>query len=200
MNCEDRSLSARCDHYKIVAIKSYSCCLAVEIYNYYKIEVIKSHTIVAVRLVDGPDDASGRVEVYYNGTWGTVCDDNWDIDDARVVCKQLGFRYTLNAYGSARYGGGNGPIWLDKVECSGSESSIFSCKHAGVGNHYCNHSEDAGVKCGNTKGKNRLCSALYDWLTTCEQHLRNKAFPVLTPFLRLRHKRNKYARCLVVYH
>ena len=57
-------------------------------------------------------NATGRVEVYYNSTWGTVCDNYWDIDDARVVCRQLGFSYALNAYGSARFWPGN---WADFV-------------------------------------------------------------------------------------
>ena len=111
-------------------------------------------TVLAVRLVGGSDNATGRVEVYSNGTWGTVCDDNWDIRDARVVCRQLGFRYALNAYHNAPYGRGTGPILLDNVTCFGSESSLFSCGHSGVGNHNCSHSKDASVRCGNTGGEN----------------------------------------------
>ena len=107
-----------------------------------------------MRLVGGPDNATGRVEVYYNGTWGTVCDDYWDIDDARVVCKQLGFQDALGADTDAYYGEGTGPILLDGVKCFGSESSIFSCRNNGLGNHACRHSEDAGVRCGNTLGEN----------------------------------------------
>ena len=94
------------------------------------------------------------MEVYYNGAWGTVCDDYWDIKDARVVCRQLGFRYALNAYRNTRYGRGTGPIFLNLVSCRGSESSLFSCRHAGVGNHYCGHNKDASVRCGNTGGEN----------------------------------------------
>ena len=109
--------------------------------------------ILVIRLVDGPDNATGRVEVYYNGTWGTVCNDDWDIYDARVVCRQLGFRGPLNAYKSGRYGQGSGQILLDSVRCSGSESSLFSCKHRGVGNHYCDHNEGASVRCADTEGE-----------------------------------------------
>ena len=111
-------------------------------------------TVLAVRLVGGSDNATGRVEVYYNGAWGTVCDDDWDISDARVVCRQLGFRYPLNAYRNAHYGQGTGPILLNRVNCLGSESSLFSCKHSGVGNHNCGHSKDASVRCGNMGGEN----------------------------------------------
>ena len=94
------------------------------------------------------------MEVYYNGTWGTVCDDNWDIDNADVVCKQLGFRDALDAYGSAHYGQGTGPILLDDVNCKRDESSLLSCRHSGVGNHNCHHSQDASVRCRGNGGKN----------------------------------------------
>ena len=93
------------------------------------------------------------MEVYYNGTWGTVCDDHWDINDAHVVCRQLGFRYALNAYHYAHYGQGTGPILLDNVDCLGSESLLISCNHGEVGNHNCQHKEDASVRCGNIEGE-----------------------------------------------
>ena len=118
-----------------------------------KLHLIKS-LIVAVRLVGGSDN-EGRVEVYYNGIWGTVCDDLWDIKDAGVVCRQLGFGYALNAYRSAYYGEGSGPILIDNVNCFGYEASLFSCRHTGVGNHNCGHSEDASVRCAKTKGENK---------------------------------------------
>ena len=106
--------------------------------------------ILAVRLVDGSYNA-GRVEVYYNGAWGTVCDDSWDINDAHVVCRQLGFPNAVDAYQSAHYGQGTGQIWLDDVNCLGNESSLFSCRHGGVRSHNCGHGEDASVRC---KGEN----------------------------------------------
>ena len=110
--------------------------------------------IVAVRLAGGSDNATGRVEVYYNGTWGTVCDDDWGVSSANVVCRQLGFRYAINAYPSASYGRGTGPILLDEVNCRGMESSLFSCIHAGVGYSDCDHSEDASERCGKIEGEN----------------------------------------------
>ena len=102
-----------------------------------------------VRLVDGSTKYEGRVEVYYNGEWGTVCDHGWDINDTQVVCNELGLDHAIFAARSAFYGQGSGQIWLDNMECVGTERAIGYCSHRGWGTlHSCNHSEDAGVKCG----------------------------------------------------
>ncbi|KAI8485666.1 hypothetical protein Bbelb_366850 [Branchiostoma belcheri] len=102
-----------------------------------------------VRLVGGSDPHEGRVEVLYNGQWGTICDDNWDFNDARVVCRELGYPDADAARGSAPFGEGSGPIWIDGVSCTGSETVISHCSHNGWGVNDCGHSEDAGVECTN---------------------------------------------------
>ena len=102
--------------------------------------------------MQGPLSANGtgRLEVFYNGTWGTVCDDSWDINDARVACRQLGYTYAVRAFQGSDVPDGKGQIWLDDVRCTGSEQNLVSCTHNGFGNENCGHSEDAGVECSST--------------------------------------------------
>ena len=99
-------------------------------------------------LVNGNCPNEGRVEVYYNGEWGTVCHDSWGPSDAAVVCKQLGFESDgVVNYRRAAFGQGTGSIFLDNLSCRGNESNIFDCTHNGIGINDCDHSEDAGVYC-----------------------------------------------------
>lgn len=100
-----------------------------------------------LRLVGGDSSAEGRVEVYYDGTWGTVCDDSWHMRDANVVCRQLGFVRAARIWYRAHFGQGSGPIWLDQVACSRDDRSILECDHNGWGIHDCRHAEDASVRC-----------------------------------------------------
>ena len=100
-----------------------------------------------IRLVGGSGPHEGRVEVYHNGTWGTVCDDDWNLQDATVVCRQLGYISASAALGSARFGAGSGPILFSGLTCIGNESIITECHHLLTGVHNCTHSEDVGVVC-----------------------------------------------------
>ena len=107
----------------------------------------------------------GRVEVLYNGEWGTICDSNWDMNDARVACRQLGYPYAFSALRGSKVQDDLGPIWLDGVECVGFEENLTSCYHRGWGDHYCDHSRDAGVECSSTGniiiGCNEGCGGMF---------------------------------------
>ncbi|XP_013128362.1 lysyl oxidase homolog 3B isoform X1 [Oreochromis niloticus] len=89
----------------------------------------------------------GRIELFYKGEWGTICDDDFTIANAHVLCHHLGFVSATGWTHSAKYGKGQGKIWLDNVQCHGGEKSIEFCKSRGWGNSDCTHDEDAGVVC-----------------------------------------------------
>ena len=103
--------------------------------------------MLTVRLVSGPTKFEGRVEVHHNGVWGTVCDNGWDLREAEVVCTELGLGEAVAAIPSAFYGQGSGQIWLDDVNCVGTEENIADCLHSGWGSHNCIHEKDASVNC-----------------------------------------------------
>ena len=122
-----------------------------------------------LRLVDGAVEHEGRLEMYYDGQWGTICDDYWTAEDEDVACKQLGYPdgsegkaqrlraklLGLDSEGAYRFrppyfGPGSGPIHLDNMLCVGNETNLLMCPRQGnqpVGKHNCRHSEDVSVRC-----------------------------------------------------
>ncbi|XP_074870232.1 scavenger receptor cysteine-rich domain-containing group B protein [Carettochelys insculpta] len=134
----------------------------------------------SIRLVSGRDACRGRVEIFYQGTWGTVCDDDWGLSDASVACRQAGCGPALEHKSNAYFGYGTGRILLDNVNCEGSESRLSACYSLGWGIHNCGHHEDAGVVCtgrgtsirlvnGNSSCQGRV-EVLYQdtWGTVCD--------------------------------
>ncbi|KAJ1168586.1 hypothetical protein NDU88_000506 [Pleurodeles waltl] len=105
-----------------------------------------------VRLVNGPSRCAGRVEVedLIGGSWGTVCDDSWDLSEGHVVCRQLECGSAIKVSGEAHFGMGDGPIHLDEVNCTGLEASIWDCPAAMKTD--CGHKEDASVVCSDSIG------------------------------------------------
>nr|XP_046158300.1 T-cell differentiation antigen CD6-like isoform X1 [Oncorhynchus gorbuscha] len=101
----------------------------------------------AVRLVGGSHHCEGRVELWREEKWGTVCDDSWDLRDGGVVCAQLGCGPALNVSGQdGSFEAGVGLVLLDEVNCGGSERNLWECPSLGTVND-CGHKEDAAVVC-----------------------------------------------------
>ncbi|XP_071477442.1 antigen WC1.1-like [Diadema antillarum] len=120
---------------------------------------------LAIRIVDGTTPYEGRVEVFVNGDWGTVCDDNFDFHAATVICRQLGYGPAVMAVRSPGFGPGTGKILIDDLKCNGTESELVNCAQSPFGENDCNHHEDAGVQCSGTSaiGATGAC------LASCER-------------------------------
>ena len=95
----------------------------------------------------------GRVEIHYKGQWGTICNDLWDINDAKVACRNLGYNYTTKVVRSYNVPQSTGHTWLANVTCNGSEQSLSSCRHGEWGRNNCSYYGDAGVECHTTGGE-----------------------------------------------
>uniref|UniRef100_A0A8C6MIX0 SRCR domain-containing protein n=1 Tax=Nothobranchius furzeri TaxID=105023 RepID=A0A8C6MIX0_NOTFU len=122
-----------------------------------------------VRLSGGWDRCSRRVEVWRDGTWGTVCDDLWDLRDAEVVCAQLSCGYTLSVTGqNGQFPPGSGPVYLDELNCTGSEDNLWACPST-PDQSDCGHKEDAGVVCSEMRAI-RLTGGLDRCSGTVEVH------------------------------
>ena len=134
-----------------------------------------------VRLVDGSVNYEGRVEVCINRVWGTVCSTtyrynyaNWDLNDAKVVCRQLGHQelgatvYTS----SSTFGAGTDPVFLSNLQYVGSESNLLECRNSNFiqlgSNRYCTHSRDVGLRCERKQLKHITIILLY--YEKCENH------------------------------
>ena len=112
------------------------------------------------------------MEVYYNGTWGAVCGNGWDIMDAEVVCRELGFPGAAASHCCSHFGEGTGPVWLDNVGCAQTHKRLAACDHRGWGVHSCSEGQNAGVVC------QRKCSYTY-----CILHVTLCIIDILHPLL-----------------
>uniref|UniRef100_A0A669CWU0 SRCR domain-containing protein n=1 Tax=Oreochromis niloticus TaxID=8128 RepID=A0A669CWU0_ORENI len=124
-----------------------SYIIALELWRPETLTLLSLHAVLNhepregdVRLFGSKNVSEGRVEIYHDGKWGTVCDDNWDMADARVLCRQLNFPGARSIVTGKDYGqGAPGPIWLDDVNCKGTETHLFTCEFKGWGETDCTH-------------------------------------------------------------
>uniref|UniRef100_A0A8C4SKS1 Soluble scavenger receptor cysteine-rich domain-containing protein SSC5D n=1 Tax=Erpetoichthys calabaricus TaxID=27687 RepID=A0A8C4SKS1_ERPCA len=131
--------------------------LTSKLKKYHQIALVVSFK---VRLAGHSSQCAGRVEVYYNATWGTVSSNSWDLTDAQVVCRQLGCGNAVRTAVSAEFGKSSGPVWIDEVECRGDELALWKCPSLVWQENNYQHKEDAGVVCSEFK-ELRLVSAEY---------------------------------------
>ena len=118
-----------------------------------------------VRLANGPNPSSGRVEVFHRGRWGTVCDKTWDLRDANVVCAMLGYPSALWIPPRTLFGKGKGKIRLDGIHCNGHEKNLAHCRHKDYVVSGCTHARDAGTVCLSTTYRPRVpCEFLLSYL------------------------------------
>ena len=104
---------------------------------------------IEVRLVDGNNATTGRLELKYKGVWGTICEDHFGPSEAQVACRMLGFEET-NAliHPSLTFDSGSGPIWIDRIQCTGQERSLRDCTSSEWRPSYnCKHLEDVSIEC-----------------------------------------------------
>ena len=103
----------------------------------------------AVRLTGGTRTNIGRVEVYYLGQWGTICQKGLDNATADVICRQLGYISAADtpAPPEFEFGRSSSPIHLDDVKCVGTESKLALCSHGPWGDNDCDHSDDLTLNC-----------------------------------------------------
>ena len=102
-----------------------------------------------LRLVGGNSESDGRLEIFFNGEWSTICHDGWNSNNARVACRQLGFSDGIaitSAY-NAYYSSGSGRIGMNWVKCTGREDQLINCAFDGWFPSGCFHYEDVGVVC-----------------------------------------------------
>ena len=104
--------------------------------------------------MNGSSESEGRVEMYKDGEWGTICDEGWGANDATVVCSALGFTGSSEGIQGAYFTEGSGPIRMTDVACEGSEGSLEQCSHNPASE--CTHASDAGVKCNLTDSTGKI--------------------------------------------
>ena len=112
---------------------------------------------IAILPVEGDVANEGRVDVFHEGVWQSLCDSSWDLRDGDVVCRELGYGYAVRVVGNALFGEGTGLQWKVDLHCSDNATGLKYCNV--LPKKSCRHSEDAGVICSKTSENIPFCSA-----------------------------------------
>ncbi|XP_068440985.1 scavenger receptor cysteine-rich type 1 protein M130-like [Clinocottus analis] len=112
----------------------------------YKLQVITCSD--SVRLVDGTSLCSGRLEVKSTQStqWSSVCEEDFDQQDAEVVCRELGCGAPSVLQG-ALYGEVEAPMWTKEFQCGGNESALLDCRSSGSERNTCSPGKAVGLTC-----------------------------------------------------
>ena len=105
----------------------------------------------SIRLVGGPNAHEGHAEIYLLGHWVAACFQYWDLVDATMVCRQLGYPAALTIQNNAAqtfFGGENKYLWLQDLRCNGNESSIIQCSHGMTSLYSCPYNRDSVICSG----------------------------------------------------
>ena len=104
--------------------------------------------MLQIRIQGGENPREGRVEVFHNGRWGTVCGDDWGIEEAMTVCRQLNLGYATKAVTHKNFSETGLKIIMSGVKCRVDETSLYYCQHDEWKNTTCSSDDKvAGVIC-----------------------------------------------------
>lgn len=163
-------LSNGCDHSRDVGVNCNEYIYEHTTFSSY-VGLSNGEYEGSIRLVGGHSYYDGRVEVFYNGQWGTICDNDFDKNEALVICRALGLypsSYSVAVFGNAYFGQGSGPILIEGLRCSGNEWGLSQCRSRPWLTHSCSHYEDAGVSCDHYETTDTTTSLPLFFRTTSE--------------------------------
>uniref|UniRef100_A0A673B634 SRCR domain-containing protein n=1 Tax=Sphaeramia orbicularis TaxID=375764 RepID=A0A673B634_9TELE len=130
----------------------------------------------SVRLVHGSNLCSGRLEVRSNQSWSSVCEEDLDLNDTQVVCRELGCGAPGQLQGML-YGEGKAPVWTSELQCEGHESAVLDCRRSSSPAKTCSTGTAAGLTCTDPGGV-RLVGQLSRCAGVLEIHYQGHWRPV----------------------
>ncbi|XP_041654618.1 scavenger receptor cysteine-rich type 1 protein M130-like [Cheilinus undulatus] len=121
----------------------------------------------SVRLVNGPDLCSGRLEVKSDQWWSPVCEEDLNLQGAQVVCRELGCG-APSVFKGGMFGEVEAPFWTKKFQCEGHESALLNCPNSRLTGNTCPPARAVGLTCSDPDevrlvGGSSNCSGRLEW-------------------------------------